>query len=245
LEDAGVCRLICTCDPSDDALQAARARWNLDGRGVRVWTDYREMLDVHVGELDVVTIPTPPPLHAEMHRACVERNLACYLEKPPTLDPDELERMITVDAGARKQTQVAFNFIIEEPRQALKRRLLAGEFGALRRASFVGLWPRASDYYARAAWAGRLLGNDGRLVLDSCIGNALAHHVTTCCSGPEQATCSTGQTRRAYGPNCTAPMPSRAGYRLCAGRVRQRRGTAPGRHARLRRAAGKPRSARL
>ncbi len=84
--------------------------------------------------------------------------------------------MLTVDAGARRLTQVGFNFIIEEPRQRLKRRLLAGEFGRLRQVGFLGLWPRTSAYYARAAWPGRLM-MDGRPVLDSPIGNAMAHYL--------------------------------------------------------------------
>ena len=177
LEAAGECRLVCTCDPNAVLLADARTRFDLDGRGVAVFEDYRSMLDAHRDDLDVVTVPTPLPLHAEMHRACVEGGFACYLEKPPTLDPDEMERMLAVEEGAARQTQVAFNFIVEGPRQALKRRLAAGEFGRVRRVTFVGLWPRADTYFTRSGWAGRLLWHDGRLVLDSCIGNALAHHV--------------------------------------------------------------------
>lgn len=177
LESAGECRLVCTCDIQEEALRAARERWDLDRRSVHTYTDYREMLDAHRAELDMVTVPAPIPLHAEMHRACVERGLACYLEKPPTLDPDELERMIALEAQTRRETQVGFNFIAESTRQALKARLLSGEFGRLRQVSFSGWWPRASSYYARNAWAGRLIGDDGRLVLDSCIGNAMAHYL--------------------------------------------------------------------
>jgi len=177
LEATGECRLVCTCDPDAAAREAARAQWDWDTRGVRVYSDYREMLAAEGDHLDVMTIPTPIPLHAEMHRACVERGIACYLEKPPTLDPDELEEMIAVDWQAKRATQVAFNFIVEEPRQALKIRLLADEFGPMRRVTFVGLWPRLNSYFTRNGWAGRLLWHDGRLVLDSCIANAMAHYV--------------------------------------------------------------------
>jgi hypothetical protein len=134
------------------------------------------MLDAECGELEVVTVPTPIPLHAPMHRACVERGLACYLEKPPTLYHAELDEMLAVEARAARQTQVAFNFIVEDSRQALKRRILAGEFGRVLRAGSHGHWPRPTTYFTRSAWAGRLfLG--GRPVLDSCIGNAMAHYV--------------------------------------------------------------------
>lgn len=176
LEAANECRLICTCDPAPAQWAQRQTEWRLATRGVRVFTEYRQMLDTCRHELGLVTIPTPIPLHAEMHRACVERGLPVYLEKPPTLDPQQLEEMIAVDAGAPWPTTVGFNFIIEEARQRLKQRLLAGEFGALREVGVSGGWPRGPAYYARARWAGRLM-LDGRLVLDSCMGNAVSHLV--------------------------------------------------------------------
>lgn len=176
LEKAGEAKLICTCDPDLKMFDARREALQFAERGVRIFSEYKEMLDACRAELDVVIIPTPIPLHAPMHQACVERGLAVYLEKPPTLDSFELARMIQVDAAARFQTVVGFNFIVEPERQALKRRLVAGEFGRVLRVSAFALWGRNAAYFARAGWAGRLM-LDGRLVLDSCIGNAAAHQV--------------------------------------------------------------------
>jgi predicted dehydrogenase len=115
-------------------------------------------------------------VHGEQHRACVKHGIACYLEKPPTLDPQELEAMITVETGARFATQVGFNYISQAWRQGLKRRVQAGEFGALRRVAFKGLWRRSQTYYARNRWAGKLVLGDA-IVLDSCCGNAMAHYL--------------------------------------------------------------------
>jgi predicted dehydrogenase len=111
-----------------------------------------------------------------MHRACVARRLACYLEKPPTLDYAEMREMLAVEAGAAKLTQVGFGFTVEAERQALKARVLNGELGPVRRVCFIGASPRQTSYYRRAPWAGRLM-MDGRLVLDSVIGNAVAHDI--------------------------------------------------------------------
>jgi predicted dehydrogenase len=134
------------------------------------------MLQNCAHQLDLVVIPTPLALHAEMHRACVDAGVACYLEKPPTLDESELERMIETDRRAKKKTLVGFNFTIEPARLAIKRRILSGEFGPIQRATFLGLWNRPSTYFKRNDWSGRLLiGN--QLVLDSCLGNALSHYV--------------------------------------------------------------------
>lgn len=176
LEAAGACTLVCSCDPRLAAFAAQMRALDYDGRGVRVFDEYRAMLDACAGELDVVTVPTPVPLHAEMHRACVDRQLAVYLEKPPTLDWRELEEMLAVEARAVRLTHVGFNYIDDPVRQHLKARMREGEFGAIRTIGLTAAWPRPTTYFQRAAWAGRL-ELDGRLVLDSCMGNALAHYV--------------------------------------------------------------------
>ncbi len=176
LEEEGVCRLCCTCDPAIDTFDERRQQLQFDRRGILRFHDYQDMLDRCRDELDIVTIPTPIPLHAPMHRACVERGLAVYLEKPPTLDSAELERMLAVEKNARHETMVGFNFIVEPERQALKRRLVDGEFGTVQCVTVYGHWPRNTAYYERAGWAGRLM-LDKRPVLDSPMGNALAHYV--------------------------------------------------------------------
>lgn len=177
LEERGLARLVCTCDPRPGDFVREEREWRLTERRVRVFTDYREMLDACHAALDLVVVPTPIPLHAEMHAAAAARGLGVYLEKPPTLDHEELERMIAADVQAPRRALVGFNFIVEQPRLALKKRLLAGEFGAPRVATLQALWPRPTAYFRRNRWAGRLLAEDGRIVTDSCFGNAMSHHV--------------------------------------------------------------------
>lgn len=176
LEDRGQAKLVCTCDPRAASFVVEQQTWRLAQRGVGVFTDYRPMLENCHRGLDLLVVPTPIQLHAEMHEAATACGLPVYVEKPPTLDYVELERMITADTRARKSSLVGFNFIIEKPRLALKERILRGEFGAIRAATLSALWPRPASYFARNEWAGRLLIND-RVVLDSCFGNAMAHFV--------------------------------------------------------------------
>ncbi|MDB6167988.1 MAG: oxidoreductase domain protein [Verrucomicrobia bacterium] len=176
LEERGQTRLICTCDPRPADFAAQQLAWKFPARGVSVFPDYRTMLAACHAQLDMLVVPTPIQLHAEMHRAGVELGIPVYLEKPPTLDHLELEEMIARDRQARRASVVGFNFIVEKPRLALKQRLLAGEFGAVRAATLSALWPRPAEYFRRNAWAGRLM-MDEQVVLDSCFGNANAHFV--------------------------------------------------------------------
>jgi predicted dehydrogenase len=176
LEERNLAKLICTCDPNAAGFATEQQNWRLAERGVSVFPDYRRMIDACRGELDMIVVPTPINLHAEMHRAGVEAGIPVYLEKPPTLDYQELEAMIALDQQATKSTLVGFNFIIDQPRRALKQRILDGEFGAVMGANLMAHWPRPADYFRRSPWAGRLMMND-RVVLDSCFGNANAHFV--------------------------------------------------------------------
>ncbi len=176
MEERGLVKLVCTCDPSPGAFAAAQQTWRFAQRGVRVFDDYRSMLAACHGDLDYVATPTPIRLHAEMHEAITGYGLPAYVEKPPTLDFAELEKMIAADTRARKASLVGFNFIVEKSRLALKERLLSGEFGAIRGGTLSALWPRPSGYFARNGWSGRLI-MDGHIVLDSCFGNAMAHFV--------------------------------------------------------------------
>jgi predicted dehydrogenase len=176
LEERGEARLICTCDPRAGDFGPQREQWKFPARGVRVFNDYREMLEACYRDLDMVVVPTPIQLHAEMHAAAAAFGLPCYLEKPATLDYAELEAMITAEARLPKASLVGFNFVIEKARLALKERILSGEFGPIQGATLTALWPRPTSYFERAEWAGRLLVGD-RFIVDSCLGNALAHFV--------------------------------------------------------------------
>lgn len=178
LESAGLCKVVATCEPSLERMLPLSADLRLVERGVKVYTSFESMLDALVSQADCITIPTPIHLHAPMHRACVERGIPVYLEKPPTLWWEELEDMIALDARARTATEVGFNFITEPARLAIKARLLSGEFGRLKAAAFLGLWPRPVAYFQRNDWAGRIFRPGAPVpLLDSCAGNAMGHYL--------------------------------------------------------------------
>jgi predicted dehydrogenase len=175
LEEEGLVRVRGACDPAPEAvLEPVYARFRFRERGVRVFRDFEPMLE-RAAPGAWVSIVAPIPVHAAMHEACVERRLPCYLEKPPTLDPEELEAMIATDRHAVVRTQVGFNHIGDPDRQELKRQLLEGRFGKLRRVSFRGSWKRNFRYFTRGAWTGKLLLGD-RPLMDSCLGNGMSHH---------------------------------------------------------------------
>jgi len=176
LEAEGQCKLVCTCDPVPDNFKKEMSDWEFEKRGVQVFTDYITMLDKCQKDLDMVVIPTPVPLHAEMHKTCVERGIPIWLEKPPTVDYAQLDEMLAVEKRAVKATRVGFNFIADPVRQEIKKRIMSGEFGPIKKVCCHGLSERYVSYYRRAPWAGRLMMGD-QLILDSCMSNAMGHSV--------------------------------------------------------------------
>ncbi|MEI6535752.1 MAG: Gfo/Idh/MocA family oxidoreductase [Verrucomicrobiaceae bacterium] len=176
LEKRGEARVVATCDPALDRLGEVCQSHQFAERGVRSCRDFEEMLGNHPGQFDLGVIAAPIHLHARMHEAFLRNGAACYLEKPPTLDPQEFAQMLAVEKSAPFPTNVGFAYVHLQDRLDLKRRIMTGEFGALKRLSFLGLARRGPAYFLRNGWAGRLMHRNS-LVLDSCLGNAMAHFV--------------------------------------------------------------------
>jgi len=130
LEKQGECRVVCACDPHPDAFLETRERWEFAARVSRSTQTILRMLDAHRHDSPWSPFRHPFPSMRRWHRAAMERGLACYLEKPPTLDYVEFETMLAVEVTARKQR---WRFQLSSSRRnahAMKRRLLNGEFGA-------------------------------------------------------------------------------------------------------------------
>lgn len=166
LEAEGLCRVVATCDPF--------VTYDRTERGVKVYPSLAAMLAAE--KFDLVTLPTPIPLHADQHRMVVKSGAACYLEKPPTLWWPQFQRMLRVEDQASIPTQIGFNFVGDPLRIVLRHRIQKGEFGALLSLGIANFWPRNDAYYARNNWAGRVQV-EGQWVLDSPMGNACAHYV--------------------------------------------------------------------
>lgn len=165
-------RLVAVCDPAAD-LHAQRAA-TLQDRGVTVLDSYKKMLETP--GLDAVWLPLP----IQLHRAFAEQALAAgkgvVIEKPAAGTVDEVDAMIAARDRAGLPVIIGFQDVYDATTLPLKRRILAGEFGRITRASLHACWPRTDTYFNRNNWAGRQRAGD-TWVLDSPANNALAHPV--------------------------------------------------------------------
>jgi predicted dehydrogenase len=170
-EATGRAALVAVADPWADRLADQKAQ--LEGRGVRWYLDYRELLQRENG-LDAAVIATPIPFHYDMALACIERGIFIHLEKPPVPMVAQLDALIAADT--RHTVSVGFQMICAKTPQSVKELISTGKLGEVREIRAVGCWPRLDNYYSRASWSGRM-DLDGAPVFDGPATNAFAHIV--------------------------------------------------------------------
>lgn len=142
--------------------------------GVPVFPSFEAMMAALAGEVDLVMLPTGIQWHAPMALAGLRAGAHVLVEKPAAATVQDVDAMISAQAEAGRLVAVGFQELYVRAVRDIKRRVLGGELGPLRRIVVRGQWPRSSAYYARNGWAGRLRV-DGAWVLDSPANNAFAH----------------------------------------------------------------------
>jgi predicted dehydrogenase len=150
--------------------------------GVTLHRTYAGLL---ASEVEAVWLPVPIDLHRRMTVQAAEAGKAVLCEKPAAGCVQDVDAMIRARDAAGRPVAVAFQDLYARQTWALKRRLLAGEIGAVRRATVVAAWPRAEGYFLARQWSGRVQRN-GVWILDSPANNAMAHflHLTLFLLGP-------------------------------------------------------------
>lgn len=157
-------------NPAEEAGLCRR----LDRHGIPISATFESMLARLAGQVDLVMIPTGIHWHTPMTLAALAAGAHVLVEKPLAATLQDADLVIAAQATAGRLVAVGYQDLYVSATHDIKRRVLAGEIGALRRIVIRGQWPRAAAYYQRNAWAGRLQV-DGAWVLDSPAANAFAH----------------------------------------------------------------------
>lgn len=171
----GQIELIAAFSPDARLPEVAQCRKH----GVRVFDDLDAFIDYVGQRADAVMNPTPIHRHKEISIRCIEAGLPVWLEKPPVATLAEWDELMEASRRYDKPVEVCFNALYLPAVAQIKARLLAGEFGPIRRIRGVGAWLRSEDYFTRSDWAGRLR-LEGHWVLDGTINNPLAHLLCSC-----------------------------------------------------------------
>jgi len=163
-------RLIAVGDPALD-VHADRAE-ALRGEGVTIHDDFEKVL-AEPG-VDAVWLPVPIDLHLPFTEQALAAGKAVMCEKPAAATVQEVDAMIAARDRAGLPCFIGFHDIYEPSTLTLKRRLLDGAIGRIRRATVHGCWPRSDVYFNRSGWAGRIKRDDA-WILDSPLQNAMSH----------------------------------------------------------------------
>ncbi len=145
----------------------------LRASGVKVFRRYEELL---AEPIEAVWVPLPIHLHRSFTEKALAAGKAVLCEKPVAGCIDDVDAMIAARDRAKLPVLIGYQHNYDPTALAVKRALLAGEIGKVRRASVWACWPRGDNYYARNNWAGKLRVGE-TWVLDSPANNALAHQV--------------------------------------------------------------------
>ena len=144
-------------------------------RGIRLFRDtatlYRECPGI-----DLMCIPTGIASHETLSVEAMENGCSVLVEKPLCGCLESARRIIETEKRTGKTVMVGYQHIYLPGIQKIKKHLISGKLGKIKRITAAGLWPRGDVYYGRNAWAGKLAVN-GVPVCDSPINNAFAHYL--------------------------------------------------------------------
>ena len=107
--------------------------------------------------------------HFNLTKKCIDAGFDVFLEKPPVAIVQELDELIEYASKHGKKIPVAFQYLHSTIVQELKKRIVEGRYGKVKRVKGMAGWPRFDSYYSRD-WAGKLRLN-GDWILDGTINN--------------------------------------------------------------------------
>jgi predicted dehydrogenase len=147
----------------------------LEKSGVKLVPDLAALLAMR-DELDVITLPVGIALHVPMALQALQAGYHVFLEKPAVGAIQDGLTLADAAARAKGRLFIGYQDMFQPAALALKRELLAGEYGKLRKIVVMAAWPRPFSYYARNNWAGKMAVND-TWIFDSPVNNACAHYL--------------------------------------------------------------------
>lgn len=146
----------------------------LQSNGIRLLPDLPALLAEP--DLDLITLPVGIHLHLPFAREVLSAGFACFLEKPAAATLAEGLTLQRLARASDRPLFIGFQDLCHPATHTVKRELMEGAIGTLRRVVVTAALPRGNDYYLRNRWAGSLRC-DGLPVNDSPVNNACAHYL--------------------------------------------------------------------
>lgn len=163
------CKIVALADILPERAQSARERYRL--KNARVFASHSEMLAAMGGEIDLVSICTPPYCHAEIAIDALRAFCHVLVEKPMAASLAECDAMLAAGRECGRLLSVVAQNRFRGPIDTLKRVLDAGLIGRVLHAQVDSHWWRGHSYYD-LWWRGRWDKEGG-----GCTLNHAVHHI--------------------------------------------------------------------
>jgi UDP-N-acetyl-2-amino-2-deoxyglucuronate dehydrogenase len=149
-------------------MEALLCKFGVQGKGIKEYKDYHEMLEMERPQL--VAVATESGSHARIALDVINAGCNVIVEKPLAMSLDDADALITAAKlrGVKLCVchQNRFNKSIQKIRGAIE----TGRFGRLYHAAAHVRWNRGKDYYKQAPWRGKW-ADDGGALMNQCIHN--------------------------------------------------------------------------
>ncbi|MFA9379568.1 MAG: Gfo/Idh/MocA family protein [Acetanaerobacterium sp.] len=163
------CKIVALADILPERAESGIGRYKL--AGARAFASHTEMLTAMAGEIDLVSVCTPPYCHAEIAIDCLRAGCNVLGEKPMAASLEECDAMLAAEKESGNILSIVAQNRFREPIQALKKVLDTGLIGRILHAQVDSFWWRGHSYYD-LWWRGRWDKEGG-----GCTLNHAVHHI--------------------------------------------------------------------
>ena len=159
----------------DPFIERSESLDTLIARGIKI---YAAMEDFYANNsADLAIVSTPISLHKEHIETAMKNGSHCLCEKPLCATIDEALEIEQIVSKSGKMLGVGFQWSWSNIMQALKKDIIAGEFGSPIMLKTLIAWKRGDKYYDKSGWKGKVKDTRGNWLLDSVVTNATAHYL--------------------------------------------------------------------
>ena len=136
-------------------------------KGVKYFTDYKEMLDS--GLIDVAMVETPHYQHPEIVIECLNRGINVICEKPAGVYADQVKEMNEVAKKKNAVFSMMFNQRTNCVYRKMKEMIEKGDIGDIQRVTWIITdWFRTQQYYNSGSWRATWAGEGGGVLINQC-----------------------------------------------------------------------------
>ncbi|MFB9276941.1 Gfo/Idh/MocA family protein [Cohnella cellulosilytica] len=136
------CRVVALVNNQTETAERLKEKYRLD---CRIYQDYKDLLEGD--QVDLVSICTPPFLHASMSVDLLRAGIDVLVEKPMALSLEECDRMLAAASESGSLLSVVGQNRFLDASVKLKRTIESGLLGKVVHAQVDSFWWRGSNYY--------------------------------------------------------------------------------------------------